>query len=83
MPWHGVPPPSWLLAVTGGYWFTTTQVTIASPWSHSKAVMVTPAGKLVQQFDYSKEDEEKEFMCAVASPSGQSVVLGSFDRWGC
>ena len=45
--------------------------------------MVVPAGKLVQQFDYSKEEEEeKEFMCAVSSPSGQSVVLGSFDRWG-
>ena len=38
-------------------------------------------GKLIQQFDYSKEDGEKEFMCAVASPSGQSVVIGSFDRY--
>ncbi len=38
------------------------------------------AGKVVQQFDYSKEDDEKEFMCAACSPSGQSFVLGSFDR---
>lgn len=37
-------------------------------------------GKVVQQFDYSKDDEEKEFMCAACSPSGQSFVLGSFDR---
>ena len=37
-------------------------------------------GQLMQQFDYSREDE-KEFMCAVASPSGHSVVIGSFDRF--
>ena len=37
----------------------------------------------MQQFDYSKDEEEKDFMCAVASPSGQSVVIGSFDRYGC
>lgn len=34
----------------------------------------------MQQFDYSREDNEKEFMCAVSSPSGQSLVLGSFNR---
>ena len=39
------------------------------------------AGKVIQQFDYSREDNEKEFMCAASSPSGQSFVLGSFDRW--
>jgi len=38
-------------------------------------------GKVVQQFDYSREDDEKEFMCAACSPSGQSFVLGSFDRY--
>ena len=37
-------------------------------------------GKVVQQFDYSREDDEKEFMCAAASPSGQTFVLGSFNR---
>ena len=37
-------------------------------------------GKIVQQFDYSKDDNEKEFSCALSSPSGQSFVLGSFDR---
>jgi len=37
-------------------------------------------GKVVQQFDYSREDDEKEFMCAACGPSGQSFVLGSFDR---
>lgn len=44
-------------------------------------IMVTShPGKVAQQFDYSRDDCEKEFMCAVSSPSGQSLVLGSFDR---
>ena len=38
------------------------------------------AGKVVQQFDYSRDDKEKEFTTAACSPSGQFVVLGSFDR---
>lgn len=37
-------------------------------------------GKILQQFDYAKEEGEKEFCCASSSPSGQSVVLGSFDQ---
>lgn len=37
-------------------------------------------GKVVQQFDYSRDDDEKEFMCAASSPSGQTFVLGSFNR---
>lgn len=37
-------------------------------------------GKVIQQFDYSRDDDEKEFMCAACSPSGQTFVLGSFNR---
>ena len=37
-------------------------------------------GKVLQKFDYSRDDDEKEFTVAVCSPSGQSVVVGSFDR---
>ena len=37
-------------------------------------------GRIMQQFDYSREDDEHEFTTAVCSPSGQSVVIGSFDR---
>jgi len=36
-------------------------------------------GRVLQHFDYSKEDE-KEFTVALCSPSGQSFVVGSFDR---
>ena len=37
-------------------------------------------GRVLQNFDYSKEDE-KEFTVALCSPSGQSFVVGSFDRY--
>ncbi len=37
-------------------------------------------GRIMQQFDYSRDDQEKEFTTAVVSPSGQAVVIGSFDR---
>ncbi|KAJ3660531.1 hypothetical protein Zmor_004974 [Zophobas morio] len=38
------------------------------------------AGKLVKNFDYSKDLDEHEFTIATCSPSGQAVVMGSFDR---
>jgi intraflagellar transport protein 172 len=38
-------------------------------------------GRVLQQFDYSRDEDEHEFTTAVCSPSGQSVVLGSFDRY--
>ena len=37
-------------------------------------------GRVLQNFDYAKEDE-KEFTVALCSPSGQSFVVGSFDRY--
>ena len=41
-------------------------------------IMIT--GKITQQFDYSRDKEEKEFTVAANSPSGHSLVLGSFNR---
>ncbi|XP_033977130.1 intraflagellar transport protein 172 homolog [Trematomus bernacchii] len=37
-------------------------------------------GHVLQTFEYSRDRTEKEFTVAVTSPSGQSVVFGSFDR---
>ncbi|XP_078205746.1 intraflagellar transport protein 172 homolog isoform X6 [Callithrix jacchus] len=37
-------------------------------------------GHVLQTFDYSRDPQEREFTTAVASPGGQSVVLGSCDR---
>ena len=38
-------------------------------------------GRIIQNFDYSRDDTEKEFTVALANPSGQSAVFGSYDRW--
>ncbi|XP_042189213.1 intraflagellar transport protein 172 homolog [Callorhinchus milii] len=37
-------------------------------------------GHVIQQFDYGRDPGEKEFTVAATSPSGQSVVIGSYDR---
>ncbi|KXS17578.1 hypothetical protein M427DRAFT_121993 [Gonapodya prolifera JEL478] len=37
-------------------------------------------GRQIVQFDYSNDEEEQEFCVAEISPSGQSVVVGSFNR---
>jgi intraflagellar transport protein 172 len=41
---------------------------------------MSSTGKITQQFDYSKDLDEKEFTVAANSPSGHSLVLGSFNR---
>ena len=38
-------------------------------------------GRIMQQFDYMRDDDEHEFTVAACSPSGQSVVVGSYDRY--
>ncbi|XP_026856898.2 intraflagellar transport protein 172 homolog isoform X1 [Electrophorus electricus] len=45
-----------------------------------KVVAYDREGHVLQTFDYSRDRLEKEFTVAATSPSGQSVVLGSFDR---
>lgn len=37
-------------------------------------------GRLVRPFDYSRDENEREFMTATASSNGQAVAIGSFDR---
>jgi intraflagellar transport protein 172 len=54
--------------------------TIVAAGCDCKVAMYGDDGKVIQQFDYSREADEKDFMCAVASPTGQSVVIGSFNR---
>mmetsp|Transcript_11730 Transcript_11730/g.22317 ORF Transcript_11730/g.22317 Transcript_11730/m.22317 type:complete len:1744 (-) Transcript_11730:31-5262(-) len=38
-------------------------------------------GQQVQQFDYRSDDKVKEFSSLAFNPSGQTVVLGNFDRF--
>uniref|UniRef100_A0A3P8UXR3 Intraflagellar transport protein 172 homolog n=1 Tax=Cynoglossus semilaevis TaxID=244447 RepID=A0A3P8UXR3_CYNSE len=45
-----------------------------------KVVVYSKEGQVLQTFDYSRDHTEKELTVAVTSPSGQSVVFGSYDR---
>ncbi|KAJ8275180.1 hypothetical protein COCON_G00098050 [Conger conger] len=45
-----------------------------------KIVAYGKEGPVIQTFDYSRDASEREFTVAATSPSGQSVVLGSYDR---
>ncbi|XP_072536228.1 intraflagellar transport protein 172 homolog isoform X2 [Salminus brasiliensis] len=45
-----------------------------------KIVAYGKEGHVLQTFDYSRDRSEMEFTVATASPSGQSIVLGSYDR---
>ncbi|NXP39291.1 IF172 protein, partial [Leiothrix lutea] len=45
-----------------------------------KIVAYGKEGNVIQTFDYSRDSSEKEFTTAATSPSGQSVVIGSYDR---
>ena len=38
-------------------------------------------GFQLQRFDYSQDEAEKEFTCAAFNPSGETVVVGSFNRF--
>uniref|UniRef100_A0A665WJH9 Intraflagellar transport protein 172 homolog n=1 Tax=Echeneis naucrates TaxID=173247 RepID=A0A665WJH9_ECHNA len=45
-----------------------------------KVVAYSREGQILQTFDYTREQTEREFTVATTSPSGQSVVFGSYDR---
>ncbi|XP_040920859.1 intraflagellar transport protein 172 homolog [Toxotes jaculatrix] len=45
-----------------------------------KVVAYSREGRILQTFDYTLDRTEKEFTVAATSPSGQSVVFGSYDR---
>ena len=45
-----------------------------------RAVVYTKDGRVLQQFDDSKDANEKEFTVAACNPTGQTVIVGSFNR---
>ena len=45
-----------------------------------KVVAYGREGHILQTFDYTHDRTEREFTVAATSPSGQSVVFGSYDR---
>ncbi|XP_068243696.1 intraflagellar transport protein 172 homolog [Palaemon carinicauda] len=67
---HPVPP----------YALSWTNSNIVIAGCDKRVVMYTKTGKIHQQFDYSREQSEREFTTATCSPSGQALVVGSYDR---
>ncbi|KAJ8009128.1 hypothetical protein DPEC_G00085660 [Dallia pectoralis] len=58
--------------------WTSNSVIVAG--CDKKIVAYGKEGHILQTFDYSGDRSEKEFTVAATSPSGQSVVIGSYDR---
>jgi len=53
---------------------------IVAGGSDGKVVFYDPDGQLLQLFDYSSDPAVKEFSVGSFNPSGESVVLGSYNR---
>uniref|UniRef100_A0A2K6MV73 Intraflagellar transport protein 172 homolog n=1 Tax=Rhinopithecus bieti TaxID=61621 RepID=A0A2K6MV73_RHIBE len=62
------------------YALAWTTNSIVAAGCDRKIVAYGKEGHVLQTFDYSRDPQEHEFTTAVASPGGQSVVLGSYDR---
>ncbi|VDD80059.1 unnamed protein product [Mesocestoides corti] len=45
-----------------------------------RVIIYARDGKIQQQFDYSKDETEKDFTVAISGPSGQVVAIGSYNR---
>ena len=80
MPWPGVPALSLQLGVIVGSSSTHTQERYEAVLTNLREILLIHCVQKSQLFDYSKDDREKEFSCASSSPTGQAIVLGSFDR---
>jgi len=67
---------------------THTSVPYALSWGESICLagndncvtFYDPDGNYLQQFNYAGEENQKEFTCASFNPSGESVVVGSFNK---
>ncbi|XP_066234732.1 intraflagellar transport protein 172 homolog isoform X2 [Saccopteryx leptura] len=53
---------------------------IVAAGCNRRVVAYGKEGHVLQTFDYSRDPKEREFTTAAASPGGQTVVLGSYDR---
>ena len=53
-------------------------IMLAGPDRH--VMVLSEAGRILQQFNHSGDAGEREPTVATAAPGGQSVVIGSYDR---
>lgn len=49
--------------------------------SNRKIISYTEQGRILQEFDYSQDEHEKDFATAISDPIGHNVIFGSFNRF--
>ena len=54
---------------------------IMAAGNDQKVTFYDTYGNVLQRFDYSHEDKVKDFTVAAFNPSGETVVLGNFNRF--
>ncbi|XP_065171784.1 intraflagellar transport protein 172 homolog [Atheta coriaria] len=67
---HSVPP----------YALSWPQGFVFAGGSDKRIVVYNNNGRIAKQFDYTKDQNENEFMVACCSPSGQAVAVGGYDK---
>nr|CAH8871752.1 unnamed protein product [Trichobilharzia regenti] len=65
---------------TAPYALAWASSTILAAGCDRRIYVYSREGKVLQQFDYSRDDSEKEFTVATCNPTGHSVAFGSFNR---
>ena len=54
---------------------------ILAAGNDGKIAFYEPSGDCFQRFDYSKDDKVKEFTCAAFNSSGDTAIIGNFNRF--
>lgn len=62
------------------YFFFLHNFYIALNINFCYVITISIQGRQSRLFDYSREDNEKEFTTATCSPNGQAVAVGSFSK---
>lgn len=58
----------------------TNDAVLAGGYDKKLTIYDKRSGEVKQLFDYSLENDDREFSCAAANPEGKSVVVGSYNK---
>jgi len=54
---------------------------IVAAGNDSKVIFYSPNGQIINKFDYTHDEKVKEFTISKFSPSGETCVIGNFNRF--
>lgn len=49
--------------------------------SNKKIISYSEQGRILQEFDYGDDEEEKDFTTVILDPIGNNAIFGSFNRF--